>query len=210
MSFSQDSVSQFLDHLASSNPTPGGGTAAAIGGAMGVSLLVMVTGLAKSRTNSDEEKDELAHAREQLGPIGARLVGLADTDTAAFNAVMAAYKLPKGTDEEKAARSARIQRALHEATTVPLETLRACADALELAVTVATDGNRSAVSDAGVAVGLLEAAAAGADANVHANLESLKDAGFRNVTAAESARLMRDARAHAAAARKQLRKDSES
>ena len=205
MSFSQDSVSQFLDKLASSNPTPGGGTAAAIGGAMGVSLLVMVTGLAKSRTNSDEEKDELAHAREKLGPISARLVGLADTDSAAYDAVTAAYKLPKGTDEEKAARSARIQRALHEATTVPLETLRACADALELAVTVATDGNRNAVSDAGVAVGLLEAAAAGADANVQANLESLKDEGFRSVTAAESSRLMRDARAHAAAAKIQLR-----
>jgi formiminotetrahydrofolate cyclodeaminase len=208
VTFAEHSVSKFLDALASSEPTPGGGTAAAIAGAMGVSLLVMVSGLAKSRTNTPEEKDELTDARTALGPIRERLVGLADTDTAAFNAVMAAYKLPKGTDEEKAARSARIQRALHEATTVPLETLRACADALELAVTVATDGNRSAVSDIGVAVGLLEAAASGADANVQTNLESLKDAGFRGVTASESSRLMRDARAHVAAARKQLRKDT--
>jgi formiminotetrahydrofolate cyclodeaminase len=208
VTFADHSVSKFLDALASSDPTPGGGTAAAIAGAMGVSLLVMVSGLAKSRTNSDEEKDELANAAASLGPIRLRFVGLADTDTEAFNAVMAAYKLPKGTDEEKAARSARIQRAMHEATTVPLETLRASADALELAVTVATDGNRSAVSDVGVAIGLLEAAAAGADANVQVNLESLKDAGFRDVTTTEAARLMRDARAHAAAARAQLRKNS--
>jgi formiminotetrahydrofolate cyclodeaminase len=210
VTFADHSLSKFLDALASSNPTPGGGTAAAIGGAMGVSLLVMVTGLAKSRTNSDKEKVELAEARAALGPISIRLVGLADADTDAFNAVMAAYKLPKVTDDEKAARTARIQRALHEATTVPLETLRACADALERAVTVATDGNRAAVSDIGVAVGLLEAAASGADANVQTNLEGLKDAGFRDVTAPEAARLMRDARAHAAAARRQLRKDGES
>lgn len=204
MSFANQPVSAFLDALASSEPTPGGGTAAAIAGAMGVSLLLMVTGLARSKTDTDAEKDELADARAALGPIRQRLVGLADTDTHAFNAVIAAYRLPKTTDEEKAARSAKIQRALHDATSVPLETLRACVDAMEQSVKVAANGNRAATSDAGVAVGLLEAAANGAEANVQANLTSLKDEGFRKVTAAEAARLMREARAQVSAARTQL------
>jgi formiminotetrahydrofolate cyclodeaminase len=206
VSFANDSVSAFLDKLASAEPTPGGGTAAAVAGAMGASLLIMVTGLAESRTDTDEEKDELADARTALGPIRQRLVGLADTDTDAFNGVMAAYRLHRSTDEEKAVRTAKVQWALHEATSVPLETLRACADALELSVTVATDGNRAAVSDIGVAIGLLEASANGADANVQINLESLKDEGFRKATVDEAARLMREVRAHVSAARRQLKK----
>ena len=91
---------------------------------------------------------------------------------------MAAYRRPKVTDEEKAARTSAIQAALRQATVVPLETLRACAAAMPLAAQVAEAGNRSAASDAGVAVGLLEAAAAGAEANVRINLEGLKDEGF--------------------------------
>ena len=186
-------VSQLLAALASPDPTPGGGTAAAIAGAMGTSLLVMVAGLAKSKNNTDEEKAALASASTAIAPITARLTSLADADAASFDAVMAAYRLPKATDDERTARSAAIQSALRGATKIPLDTLRACAAALEHARAVADYGNRSAESDVGVAIGLLKAAAVGAAANVRANLAGLKDEGFKSATEAETARLLEPA-----------------
>lgn len=173
--FAELSVSEFLDALSSSDPTPGGGTASAIAGATGASLLMMVAGLAKSRNNSDEEREALGRARSTIADLRAEMLALADADASAFDEVMAAFKLPKGTDEEKAARSAAIQRGYRGATEVPLDTLRVVSSALAQAETVAALGNRSATSDVGVAIGLLEAAAAGATANVQINLGSLKD-----------------------------------
>src|SRR6186997_1257752 len=91
--FSNTTVAGLLGALASPDPTPGGGTAAAIAGAMGTSLLVMVSGLAKSRTNSEDERASLAKARAALEPVSSRLTQLADADSASFNAVMDAYRL---------------------------------------------------------------------------------------------------------------------
>jgi formiminotetrahydrofolate cyclodeaminase len=199
-SFSELTVGRFLDALSSPSPTPGGGTASAIAGAIGTSLLVMVAGLAKSKNNTDQEKAALARARECLLPITARLTTLADADAQSFDRVMAAYKLPKATDAEKAARTRAIQTALQGATTVPLDTLRACADALAHGSVVAEHGNRSAASDAGVAIGLLRAAAAGAHANVQTNLDGIKDDMFKATTGAEAARLAAAATKDAAAA----------
>jgi methenyltetrahydrofolate cyclohydrolase len=204
MKFAEMTVGQLLDALASSEPTPGGGTAAALAGAIGTSLLVMVTGLAKSRTNTDDEKRALAKAREQLQPLSAHLTTLADADSDSFNAVMAAYRLPKAGDEEKAARSRAIQDALRGATVVPLDTLRACADALAQAGAVAQHGHRAAASDAGVAIALLRAAATGAHANVRSNLESIKDEGFKSSTDTEAARLSAAAVADASTAMQAL------
>jgi formiminotetrahydrofolate cyclodeaminase len=188
--FAGMTVSQLLAALASPDPTPGGGTAAAIAGAMGTSLLVMVAGLAKSKNNTDDEKAALAAARAAIDPITARLTDLADADAASFDAVMAAYRLPKAADAEKSARTQAIQAALRGATEVPLETLRSCASALEHARVVADYGNRSAASDVGVAIGLLQAAAAGAAANVRINLEGIKDEGFKAAAEADTARLL--------------------
>ena len=190
-------VAGLLSALASPDPTPGGGTAAAIAGAMGTSLLVMVTGLAKSKSNTDDEKAALTGARSALEPIATRLTQLADADTDAFNAVMAAYRLPKATDGEKASRSGAIQEALRAATVVPLDTLRACADAIDRGQAVAAHGNRSASSDVGVAIGLLKAAADGAAANVRINLTSLKDESFKTEAEAETTRLLSSAAAAA-------------
>jgi formiminotetrahydrofolate cyclodeaminase len=173
--FSTLTVSEFLDALASSAPTPGGGTASAIAGAMGASLLMMVAGLAKSRNNTQDERDALRQAGDVVADLRARMLSLADADSAAFDEVMAAFKLPKGTDDEKAARSAAIQRGYRGATEVPLDTLRIVTSALAQAETVAAFGNPSATSDVGAAIGLLDAAAAGATANVQINLGSLKD-----------------------------------
>lgn len=183
-------VAQLLAALASPDPTPGGGTAAAIAGAMGTSLLVMVTGLAKSRNNTDDEKAALVNARAVLEPIGRRLTDLADADTQAFNEVMAAYRRPKATDEEKLVRTQAIQSALRGATEIPLQTLRACTDALSQGRIVAEHGNPSAASDAGVAIGLLTAAANGAAANVRINLTGLKDEAYKSATDAETTRLL--------------------
>ena len=183
-------VAGLLSALASPDPTPGGGTAAAIAGAMGTSLLVMVTGLAKSKTNTDDEKTALAGARAALEPISIQLTQLADADTEAFNQVMAAYRLAKATDDEKAVRTRAIQDALRLATVVPLDTLRACAAAIDQGRAVAAYGNRSASSDVGVAVGLLKAAAEGAAANVRINLASLKDETFKAETEGETTRLL--------------------
>lgn len=197
VSFSDLTVREFLDAVASAAPTPGGGTGAAISAAIGTSLLVMVTGLAKSKNNTDEEKAALGRARECLMPITTHLTQLADADAQAFDRVMAAYRLPKTTEDEKAARSTAIQRALQGATTVPLDTMRACTDALAHARVVAEHGNRSAASDAGVAIGLLRAAALGAQANVQTNLDSIKDEAFKAGTGAEAARLSAAATADA-------------
>jgi methenyltetrahydrofolate cyclohydrolase len=203
--FADLSVSAFLDALASSEPAPGGGTAAAVAGAMGTSLLVMVAGLPRTRGNTDEERAVLAGVQDAVRPMTARFAALADADTEAFNAVMAAYKLPKGTDDEKAARSAAIQRGLQGATTAPLDTMRVAAAALAQATLVARLGNRSATSDVGVALELLEAAATGAAMNVRINLDSVKDEAFRNEASAALERMessmatdLTDARAHLA------------
>lgn len=197
-------VAQLLDAIASPDPTPGGGTASAIAGAMGASLLIMVTGLAKSKNNTDDEKAALQAARLALEPLRAEMSRLADADSDAFDQVMAAYRRPKVTNEEKGARTSAIQTALRQATVVPLETLRACAAAMPLAAQVAEAGNRSAASDVGVAVGLLEAAAAGAEANVRTNLDGLKDEGFNANVSSEASRLAAELAAAARAARQAL------
>src|SRR5262245_9830052 len=125
--FADLSIAAFLDVLARPEPTPGGGTAAAIAAATGTSLLMMVAGLTKTRNGTAEEAAALGEARLALERIRERLVRLADVDSEAFNEVMAAYRLPKATDEEKAARKRAIQQGLRSATDAPLETLRAAA-----------------------------------------------------------------------------------
>jgi formiminotetrahydrofolate cyclodeaminase len=149
---------------------------------MGTALLVMVAGLPRTRGNTDEERAALAEVREQIQPLADELASLADADAGAFDEVMAGYKLPKGTDEEKAARTAAIQQGLRHATSVPLDTVRVVADVAARASIVARLGNRSAVSDIGAALHLLEAAAAGATMNVRINLGSVKDEAFVGTT----------------------------
>ncbi|MEZ5289436.1 MAG: cyclodeaminase/cyclohydrolase family protein [Vicinamibacterales bacterium] len=179
MSFSTQTLDQFLEALSRPEPTPGGGTASAVAGAMGTSLLVMVAGLTKTRANTDAEHATLAAVRGSLSPLAPALLQAADRDAEAFDAVMAAFRLPRATDEDKAARKTAIQRAFRAATETPLETLRLVANGMELGETVARLGNPAAASDVKVAAGLLDAAAAGAAANVRINLESLADDDFR-------------------------------
>ena len=195
---------EFLDALASNAPTPGGGTAAAIAGAMGTSLLMMVARLPKSRAGADEERVALSEACATLANVRDQFTALADTDTDAFNQVMAAYRLPKGTEAEKAARKVAIQLELKAATTAPLDTLRVAEQAMEIAVVVATHANRAAVSDVGVGIGLVQAASDGAGANVRINLESIHDDAFRTSATQDMDRLNERAASNYRAAREQL------
>jgi formiminotetrahydrofolate cyclodeaminase len=199
--FADLSVSDFLNELSSSSPTPGGGTASAIAGAIGASLLLMVASLDKTKSGSEEERLLLADARQALAPLRAKLTDLADADSESFDQVMAAYRLPKGTDDEKAARAAVIQRALWRATEVPLDTLRACTDAIEYGPVVARCGNPTAASDVGVGVRLLEAAAGGAEANVRTNLKSIRDEALKQDAERNAARFLERTLASSASAR---------
>jgi formiminotetrahydrofolate cyclodeaminase len=178
-------VSAFLDAIASPEPTPGGGTAAAVAGAIGASLVLMMTGLVRTRHNDEADRAALTAARVEILPLRDRMIALADADADAYDQVTSAYKLPKATDEERAARGEAIQRALRAATLVPLDTVRAAVEAIAAAKTVARAGNPSAASDVGVALGLLEAAVTGAAANVGINLAAIKDERFRQETRQE-------------------------
>jgi formiminotetrahydrofolate cyclodeaminase len=195
MPFSSLSVSAFLDALASAEPTPGGGTAAAMAGAMGVSLLTMVAGLSRTRGNTDEERAALADVRAQLTPLRAALEDCADRDTEAFNHVMAAYRLPKGTDEEKAARKAAVQAGLIIAADVPLEICRVAVEVCRLSKVAAEKGNPQAVTDAGIGAILGEAAVVGAALNVRINLGSIEDCDYTSAAAAEIDRIEAEAAA---------------
>ena len=169
-------VSDILDAFASPDPTPGGGSAAALAGAIGTSLLAMVAAMPKTKTGAAESREALDSARGRLMAARAALTGLIDRDSAAYDLVVAAYRTPKTTEEEKTARRDAIQQAMRVATEVPLETATLCADALGDAAIVGEHGNPNATSDVGTAIALLRAGIRGAQLNVEINVGSLSDA----------------------------------
>jgi len=188
--FSNLTVTDLLNAFSSPDPTPGGGSASALAGAFGASLLAMVAGLPKTRTNSPEERSTLDSARRGLLELRTQLVELIDRDAVAYDQVVAAYKLPKGTDSEKAARKAAIAAALRTATDVPLLTMRACSEVLGLGKLVAEHGNLSAASDIGVGLHLTMAGLSGARLNVDTNLSSAGDQDYASSTRDELLLLM--------------------
>jgi len=200
------SARDLLAALASPDPTPGGGSASALASAMGASLLMMVAALPKTRSGTDEDRVALAAASSALTGVQQQLIEAVDADAAAYNQVVAAYKLPKATESEQAARKAAIQRALRGATDVPLGVMRLSAIALKHAQAIAEHGHRAAGSDAGVAVALLAAGARGARLNVDVNLGSLGDETYVEAVKAEIARLANDAARSAEAAEASLRR----
>jgi formiminotetrahydrofolate cyclodeaminase len=197
-------VEDLLDALASSEPVPGGGSASALAGSMGVSLLMMVAGMPKTRTGAPEEVADLAEASARLRPLRETLTSLIDEDSNAYQAVVAAYRLPKDTDAAKAARRAAIDRAMRGATEIPLQTMRACQQALRGAIAVARAGNTNASSDVAVGIELLLAGLRGAGMNVDVNISSLVDAAYVERVKGEREALERDAIADAGRARGML------
>lgn len=180
------SLTQFLERLASSDPTPGGGTASAISGAMAGGLLAMVCRLSTGKGGDDAAfAKTLADVEEQRRA----LLDLAVRDAEAFDGVMRARRLAKETPDEKARRAAAIQEALMHAADVPLDVASRAVGLLELATSLAGTGNPNAVSDVGVAALLAHASVHGALLNVRINLQAIKDSTAR-APRAERARAM--------------------
>lgn len=172
------SLRELLDAFSSPTPTPGGGSAAALAGAVAASLLAMVAGLPKTRTGAPGEREALDAARLVVLSRMEELLDLIDRDAAAYDEVVAAYKLPKATDDDKAARKAAVARAMRVATDAPLETARATWSLLSQSRVIRQHGNPNASSDLSVATNLAGAALAGAIENVQANLDGVGDAPY--------------------------------
>ena len=171
-------IQTFLDELASKSSTPGGGSAAAIMGAMGAALVSMVCNLTIGKQNYLDVEDDMKDVLRRAEELRERLTDMVRADVEVFDQVMAAYGLPKETDLQKTARSEAIQAALRAATEVPLKCARACAEAIALSHRVAEKGNRNVISDAGVAVLAAYAALRSAALNVYINAGAIKDTSF--------------------------------
>jgi len=203
--FAEMALADLIDAFSSTDAVPGGGSAAALAGALGVSLLMMVAGLPKTRTGAPEETADLAEAASRFHPLRDALVELVDRDSDAYRQVLAAFRLPKVSEAEQAARTEAIDAATRAAIDAPLETMRFCQQALRGAVIVATNGSRKTTSDVGVAVELLMAALRGARLNVDINLAGLNDETYAARIREEVEELVADAAEDAERARLALR-----
>jgi len=174
------SVLEFLDDVSSGSPVPGGGSVSAIAGALGTSLVSMVLNLTTSSKKYQEFHQFASENQLIIARISDRLKSLVVEDSAAFDMVMAAYKLPKNTDEEKAERRVAIEEATKKAIAVPLETGKQCIEGLEIINKVIEKTNRNAISDLGVANLLLKAGCEGAIYNVLINLSSISEDSYKN------------------------------
>ena len=178
MNHIETSVENFLDQLASGAATPGGGSAAAVMGAMGAALVSMVANLTIGKPKYAGVEDEIKTLLEQSETLRTRLTSALQDDIHAYNTVMAAYDLPKDTDQEKVARNAAIQAALKQATEAPLACARLALEVIPLAKRIAGIGNINAISDGGVAAIAAQAALRSALLNVFVNTAVIKDKAF--------------------------------
>ena len=171
-------TAEFVDLLASDAPAPGGGSAAALEGALGAALTAMVcclTTVGKSKEKYAEYQEFVVESQKKAADLKLRFVDVMDRDTDAFNVVSAAFRMPKSTDEEKAARSAAIQKGLEACTATPFEMMELATETLELTASLLGKTNDSAASDLGVSALSMRAAIQGAWLNVLINIGSLKN-----------------------------------
>jgi formiminotetrahydrofolate cyclodeaminase len=184
------SVEKFLDDLASGNPTPGGGSAAAIMGAMGAALVSMVCNVTIGKKGYEGVEAEMRAVLHEAEKVRRRLTAMVAEDIAAFDSILAAYKLPKASDDDKARRGVAIQTALRRATEVPLDCARVCGEVIALSRRASEHGYLNVISDGGVGVlagftGLRSAAL-----NVYINAPALKDREFAERAVAELEKLV--------------------
>lgn len=179
----EKSVKGFIAQTASGEPTPGGGSVSALAGSLGGALTSMVSNLTVGKKAyeelSDDVKTKIQDNAKELAGILEELTNIVDEDTNAFDKVMQAFKLPKGTDEEKAARSQAIQDGYKVALEVPLRCAEKCLKVLELQDVYADYGNINAITDVGVGTLLAYAGVEGALFNVTINLGSIKDQEYK-------------------------------
>lgn len=172
------SIQVFLDELASKASTPGGGSAAAIIGAMGAALISMVANFTVGKKGYEDVDADAQEILDKSEKFRTQLTDMIKADVDVFNKVMGAYGMAKDTDEQKAARTAAIQAALKEATDVPLACARLSAEVIKLCQPIAEKGNKNVISDAGVAVLAGQAALRSAALNVYINIGGIKDEAF--------------------------------
>lgn len=168
-------VSNFLNELASNSPTPGGGSVAALTGALGAALISMVGNLTVGKKKYEDVEEEIKRILSSSEKLRYELSQLIEDDVKVFNNFMSTYKMPKETEDEKKVRAEKIQESLIEAAKVPLKVAYKCLDILSLSKEVAEKGNINVVSDAGVAALMAEAALESAILNVKINLKMIKD-----------------------------------
>ncbi len=172
---SEMKLCEFVDELASSSPAPGGGSVAAVSGALGSALVSMVCRLTIGKKNYELVNDEMQKVLEIADGLYKDLVSLVDQDTDAFNSLMAAFKLPKSNEEETEQRSEQIQSAYLKAADIPLNIAKDCLQVLRLADRIKDKGNKNAISDIGVAAESSYAGLESALMNVKINLGSIKN-----------------------------------
>ena len=168
----------FLDELASNSPAPGGGSVAALAGALGAALSSMVCNLTIGKENYETVQTDMKNVLKRSEQLRKELTILIDKDTEAFNEVMKALKMPKDTDEQKEKRRQALQKGYKSAAQVPLETARTCEKILEVAAIAAEKGNKNSISDAAVSALMAHAGVEAAALNVKINLSSIKDTEF--------------------------------
>lgn len=171
-------IEPFLDQLASSAATPGGGSAAAILGGMGAALVSMVCNLTIGKKKYADVEGELKEVLAKAEDLRGRMTDMIQDDVQAFDTVMGAYGMPKESDEEKAARGEAIQEALKMATDVPIRCCRLAAEVIDLSLVASEKGNLNVISDAGVAVLSAYAALRSAALNVYINAKMISDTSF--------------------------------
>ncbi|WP_232463319.1 cyclodeaminase/cyclohydrolase family protein [Tumebacillus avium] len=182
-------IRSFLTQAASNSPTPGGGSVAALVAALGASMTSMVGNLTQGAKFADVEAEMTAAAGKMADAI-AQFEQLLEEDMASFDRYMAALKLPKDTDEQKASRSQALADASIHATEVPMRLARLCLDSLQISETIAETANKNVISDLGIAAFLLESAAQSALLTVDMNLPGLKDAERKSAYEAERGALL--------------------
>ncbi len=193
----EKTIYQFIDELASNSPAPGGGSVAALAGALGTALISMVSNLTIGKKKYANVELEMKNILTKSEELRINFASLIDKDTEAFNKVMEAYNLPKDTEDQRVLRGAAIQEATKEAALVPLRVMKLVVDALALTKVIAEKGNSNSITDAGVGALMLHAAAEGAALNVLINLNSINDQEFVGWHIEEVASIQRTCRSKA-------------
>jgi methenyltetrahydrofolate cyclohydrolase len=187
-------IEDFSKVLGSDSPAPGGGSVAALSGTLGADLVCMVCRLSVGKRGLEQFSDDISHTLQRAERLSQSLIQRIDRDTKAFNEVMAAFKLPKNTEDEKKTRTEAIQKSYCEAVISPLGVARECTEVLTLAAALLGKSNSNALSDLGVASQQAYAGLEGAVMNVRINLPAIKDEAFRSKSNAEVSSLLKRGR----------------
>ena len=192
--FFDQSLRDVIGAAASNEPTPGGGSVSAMVACFGVAMTAMVCNLTLGKEKFKDVEPQVQEIVDTAYGMLKKLEELVDADMADFSSFMATLRMPKGTDEEKAARTEAMQKALKSATDTPMEIARVCLKALEITDKLAPVGNKMAISDAGVAAVVAEAALNGVLLSADINIPMIKDEEYVKKTVAEKEQMVAEAR----------------